>query len=52
VEEMAVKVNRRVFEHAKQPIAEGRVVLDERDHWSEHRPTAAQEMLDQLRVRQ
>jgi hypothetical protein len=43
VEEMAVKVNGRAYKHAKQLIAEGRVVLDERDDWSEHQPSAAQE---------
>jgi hypothetical protein len=40
---MAVTLNRRAFEHAKELINEGRIVLDERDAWSEHRPTAEQE---------
>lgn len=40
---MAVRLNDRAYRHAKQLIAEGRAVLDERDDWSEHRPTAAQE---------
>jgi hypothetical protein len=40
---MTVTLNRQAFEHAKQLINEGRIVLDERDAWSEHRPTAAQE---------
>ena len=36
---MTVTLNRRAFDHAK----EGQIVLDERDAWSEHRPTAEQE---------
>jgi hypothetical protein len=40
---MAVKRNRRGYDHAKELIAEGRVVLDERDDWSEHQPTPAHE---------
>jgi hypothetical protein len=40
---MAVKRNRRGYDYAKELIAEGRVVLDERDDWSEHQPTAAHE---------
>jgi hypothetical protein len=40
---MAVTLSRRAFEHAKELISEGRVVLDERDAWSEHRPSAEEE---------
>src|SRR3979490_579176 len=40
---MAVTLNHRAYEHAKQLISEGRFVLDERDAWSEHRPSAEQE---------
>ena len=40
---MTVTLNRRAFEHAKELINEGQIVLDERDAWSEHRPTAEQE---------
>jgi hypothetical protein len=40
---MAVRLNRRAFDHAKELIREGRVVVDERDDWSEHQPSAAQE---------
>jgi hypothetical protein len=40
---MAVTLSRRSYEHAQELIKEGRVVLDERDDWSEHQPTAAQE---------
>jgi hypothetical protein len=40
---MAVKLNERAFEHAKTLITERRFVYDERDAWSEHRPSAAKE---------
>jgi hypothetical protein len=40
---MVVKRNQRAFEYAKDLIREGRVVLDDRDAWSEHEPTAEQE---------
>ena len=40
---MAVKLHRRGFEQAKGLINEGRVVVDERDAWSEHQPSAEQE---------
>jgi hypothetical protein len=40
---MAVTLNRRAFDHAKELINEGRIILDERDAWSEHRPSAEQE---------
>jgi hypothetical protein len=40
---MAVKLNRTGYEHANQLVDEGKVVLDERDDWSEHQPTAADE---------
>jgi hypothetical protein len=40
---MAVTLNRRAFDHAKTLITEGRIVFDERDSWSEHRPSAPQE---------
>ena len=40
---MAVKLSQRSYDHATQLIAEGRVVLDERDDWSEHQPSAAEE---------
>ena len=35
---MAVTLNRRAYEHAKELINDGRFVFDERDVWSEHRP--------------
>jgi len=36
-------LNRRAYEHAKALIDEGRILFDERDDWSEHRPSALQE---------
>jgi hypothetical protein len=43
VKRMTVKLNRTAFDYAKELIAQGKVVLDERDDWSEHQPSAAQE---------
>jgi hypothetical protein len=40
---MAVTLNRRAFEHAKELISDGKFVYDERDDWSEHQPSAQQE---------
>ena len=40
---MAVKLNKKAFEHAKGLIGDSKVVLDERDAWSEHQPSAQQE---------
>ena len=40
---MAVKLNKRAFDHAKQLINEEKVVYDERDAWSEHEPSAQKE---------
>lgn len=40
---MAIKLSRRSYDHAKKVIREGHVVLDDRDAWSEHRPSAADE---------
>lgn len=40
---MAVKLNNTSFEYAKKLIKDGKYVVDERDAWSEHQPTAAQE---------
>jgi hypothetical protein len=37
---MAVEINQRGFEHAKQLISEGRAVADERVDWRDHRPDA------------
>ena len=40
---MAVKINRGAYAFAKQLIADGKSVLDDRDAWSEHQPSTAQE---------
>ncbi len=40
---MAVVLNRRAFSHAKALISEGQFVFDERDAWSEDRPSAEEE---------
>lgn len=40
---MAVRLNTGAFEHAQKLITEGLVVIDERDAWSEHQPSAEQE---------
>jgi hypothetical protein len=40
---MAVKLNRKSYEHAKRLVQDGRVVLDDRDAWSEHQPSAERE---------
>ena len=40
---MAVKLNKRAYEHAEELIQAGQVVFDERDAWSEHRPSAEKE---------
>jgi hypothetical protein len=41
--ERRVRLNETAYEHARRTIAEGRVVIDERDAWSEHQPRAQQE---------
>jgi hypothetical protein len=40
---MAVKLNRTGYDHAKGLVKDGKVVLDERDDWSEHQPSAQEE---------
>jgi hypothetical protein len=40
---MAVRLNEAAFEHAKGLVKAGKFVLDERDAWSEHQPSAEQE---------
>jgi hypothetical protein len=40
---MAVKLNRRAYEHAQELVRERKVVYDQRDAWSEHQPSAEQE---------
>ncbi|MDQ1628149.1 MAG: hypothetical protein QOI54_1893 [Actinomycetota bacterium] len=40
---MALTLNRRAYEHARRLVQQGHVVLDEREGWSEHRPSAQRE---------
>lgn len=40
---MSVQLNKSAFNHAKELVKEGKVVFDERDAWSEHRPSAQEE---------
>src|SRR4051794_972174 len=40
---MAVKLNRAAYDFAERAIKDGHAVHDDRDAWSEHRPSAAQE---------
>jgi hypothetical protein len=38
-----VELNQVGFNHAKKLVAEGKFIADDRDAWSEHRPSAAAE---------
>lgn len=40
---MAVKLNKRAYDHAQDLIKHKHVVIDERDAWSEHQPSAQEE---------
>jgi hypothetical protein len=40
---MAVKLHEGGFDYARSLVEAGRWVFDERDDWSEHQPSAAQE---------
>lgn len=40
---MAARLNERAYEHARDLIAARRYVIDDRDAWSEHQPSATQE---------
>jgi|ERR1700682_1387137 hypothetical protein len=40
---MAVKLNKKAFEHAKALVLLGEYVYDERDAWSDHQPSAEDE---------
>jgi hypothetical protein len=42
-ETMGVKLNSRALDHAKNLIKDGQYVLDDRDAWSEHQPSARDE---------
>jgi hypothetical protein len=37
---VAIKLNRRAWQHARYLIASRKVVLDERDAWRRHRPSS------------
>lgn len=40
---LTIKLNKRAFEHAKRLIEKGSYVSDEKDMWSEHKPSAQEE---------
>jgi hypothetical protein len=40
---LPVKLNETAYEQGQKLIKAGKAVMDERDDWSEHQPTAAQE---------
>jgi len=40
---MAISLNKRALSHAKDLVRKGKVVRDERDDWSEHAPSTADE---------
>jgi hypothetical protein len=40
---MSVKLNQSAFDHAKKIVQEGHFIVDEKDAWSEHQPSARQE---------
>jgi hypothetical protein len=40
---LTIKLNKRAFEHAKRLIKKGSYVFDEKDKWSEHKPSAQEE---------
>jgi hypothetical protein len=40
---VSVKLNDRAFEYANDLIKQGKFVLDDRDDWSEHQPSASEE---------
>jgi hypothetical protein len=43
MEKMTVTMNQKAFDHARELIASGQYVIDDRDSWSEHQPSARQE---------
>src|SRR5690348_7256055 len=40
---MAAKLNKKGFDYAKELVAQGKVVSDDRDAWSEHHPSTQEE---------
>lgn len=43
VNAMAVKLSRKGYQHARELVARGKIVRDERDAWSEHQPSTQEE---------
>jgi hypothetical protein len=42
-ETMTVELNERAFDHGRNLIMAGKYIIDDRDAWSEHQPSAQQE---------
>jgi hypothetical protein len=40
---VAVKLNKKAFQHAQGLVSRGKAVVDDRDAWSEHQPSAQKE---------
>jgi hypothetical protein len=40
---MAITLNKKGFEHAKDLVGKKKAVIDDRDDWSEHQPAAEKE---------
>src|SRR4051812_28231432 len=40
---MALKLNNKAFNHGKDLVKQGKAILDGRDAWSEHQPSAQKE---------
>src|SRR3977135_3099905 len=40
---VAVKLNKKAFQHAQGLVSRGKAVVDDRDVWSEHQPSAQKE---------
>jgi hypothetical protein len=40
---VAVRLNTKAYIHAKRLVEQGKVSVDQRDAWSEHQPSTAQE---------
>jgi hypothetical protein len=40
---MAIRLNMKGYDHAMKLVADGKFVEDDRDMWSEHRPSAERE---------
>jgi hypothetical protein len=43
IKNAGVKLNQAAFDHARELIKEGSVVLDNKNEWSEHQPSAEEE---------